>query len=118
MKKVVSPKQLKEAIIVEAKKLQRKKEIFESIMSFEKELGALNEGGIIGGFGFQADGDMSNQTKTGFVNDFQLSNIARLTDEMKSDEPINEDTLDEIKKLKEELKSLKEENENLKKESK
>jgi hypothetical protein len=71
----------------------------------------------VGTFGFQGPSDNSNKTKTGFVNDFQnISHIAELEREMQSEETptIQEDTIDEVTKLKEEIEALKKENEQLK----
>ena len=79
----------------------------------------FNEVKWIGSFGFQGPSDNSNKTKTGFVNDFQnISRIAELEKEMQAEEEaaktIQEDTVDEMTKLKEEIEALKKENEELK----
>jgi hypothetical protein len=116
----ISPKQLKEGIIKEAKNKARKRELYEAVCKIEKELETINENSFIASFGFDSKNDTSNKTKTGFVNDFQsmgLSNVARLAQEMsdeESKENINEEKIDEITKLKEEIENLKKENEELK----
>lgn len=120
MKKVISPNAVKQAIIEEAFKLKRKQELYETIKNINTELGQLNEAGMVGSFGFASPSDSMNRTKTGFVNDFQnISHVAALAAEMdaaeKASNPINEDVLDEVAKLKEELQKLREENESLKK---
>lgn len=120
MKKVISPNAVKQAIIEEAFKLKRKQELYEAIKNINSELSQLNEVGMIASFGFATPSDNMNKTKTGFVNDFQnISHVAALAAEMdaadKAANPINEDVLDEVAKLKEELQKLKEENESLKK---
>ncbi|GIV44027.1 MAG: hypothetical protein KatS3mg035_1150 [Bacteroidia bacterium] len=116
--KKITPSAIRTAIVEEAIKLKRKKELYESVVSINKELKQLNEVSWVGSFGFQAPSDNSNKTKTGFVNDFQnISHIVELEREMKSEEevaPIKEDVLDEVAKLKAEIESLKKENEALK----
>ena len=117
-KKIISPITIKQAIVAEAIKIKRKKELFEAVKQINTELSQLNEVGMVGSFGFQAANDNINKTKTGFVNDFQnISHVAALAAEMDASDKskaINEDVLDEVAKLKEELQKLKEENESLK----
>ena len=119
MKKIISPNTIKQAIIEEAFKLKRKKELFEEVKKINSELAQINEGvGMVASFGFNSPADNMNKTKTGFVNDFQnISHVAALAAEMDASDKskaINEDVLDEVAKLKEELQKLKEENESLK----
>jgi hypothetical protein len=116
--KKITPSAIKAAIIEEAIKIKRKKELYESVRTINGELKQLNEVGWVGTFGFQGPSDISNKTKTGFVNDFQnISHIAELEREMQAEEavaPITEDVLDEVNRLKTELAALKRENEELK----
>lgn len=117
--KKITPSAIKAAIIEEAIKINRKKELYESVLTINTELKQLNEVGWVGTFGFQNPNDVSNKSKTGFVNDFQnISHIAQLERDMQASEeaktPIKEDVLDEVNRLKEELSALKKENENLK----
>lgn len=115
MKKVISPNAIKQAIVEGALKEKRKKELFEEVKKINSELEALNEVGMVASFGFKTPNDAMNISKTGFVNDMNISRIAELSAEMSSDAPtMNEDVLDEVAKLKEELKKLKEENDSLK----
>jgi len=113
----ISPKNIKLAIIAEARKINRKQELYKQVQEIEKELGTLNEGlGMVGGYGFAIPGDKSQETKTGFAGESltsSISNIISLDGEMKED--IKEDTIDEVTKLKEELEALKAENASLKK---
>jgi len=117
----IGPKAIKTAIIAEAKKINRKKELYTKVQEIEKELTTLNEGlGMVGGYGFAVPGDKSQETKTGFANNDTLvsgiSNIVSLEDEYgQKEDTINEDTIDEMKKMKEEIEALKSENASLKK---
>ena len=111
--KKITPSAIKAAIVEQALKIKRKKELYENVLSINNELKQLNEVGMIGGFGFQMPGDVSNKTKTGFVETPNISHIAELEKEMQV-EPIKEDMLDEVSRLKEELATLKQENETLK----
>ena len=115
--KKVTPTAIKEAIIEEALKIKRKKELYESVLTINKELKQLNEVGMVGAFGFKGPEDASSKTKTGFVEDFQnISHIAELEMEMaKNATPITEEVIDEMQKLKNEIEALKKENEELKK---
>ena len=113
----LSKKAIKKAIVEEALKIKRKKEIYEEVKKYNNELKSLNESiGMIGSFGFQGPNDVSNKTKTGFVNDFQnISHIAELEKEMSAvedSEKLNEES--EISRLKAELEVLRKENESLK----
>jgi hypothetical protein len=114
----IGTKQLKEGIIAEARIKAEKRKIYENILEIDKKIAQLNESSFIAGFGFQGSGDVSNKTKTGFVdNNFQglgISNIARLAQEMGEETPEKEG-LDEVAKLKEEIERLKEENKKLRK---
>src|ERR1035437_6645557 len=105
MKKVISPIAVKQAIIEEAFKLKRKNELYEEVKKINSELGKLNEGiGMVASFGFNSPSDTMNKTKTGFVNNQNISHIAALTAEMDASDKlkaINEDVLDEVAKLKE-----------------
>lgn len=117
-KKVISPNAIKQAIVEEALRIKRKKELYESVKQINSELKQLNEVGMVGSFGFAAPNDNINKSKTGFVNDFQhISHVAELAAEFASEDnasAINEDSLNEVDKLKEEIKKLQEENEALK----
>ena len=111
-KSKVSPNAIKEAILKEGLRIKRKEELYEEVKRINKELGALNEAsrGMAGSFGFV--GDMSDNHKHGFVDDsFQnISNIARLEQEFSQEDsqnPINEDIVDENTKLKSEIEALK-----------
>lgn len=116
--KKITPTAIKAAIVEEALKIKRKKELYENVRNINSELKQLNEVNWVGSFGFQVPGDNHLKTKTGFVNDFQnISHIAELEKEMQAEEsvsPIKEDVLDEVNRLKEELAALKKENEELK----
>lgn len=117
-KKVISPNAIKQAIVEEALRIKRKKELYESVKQINSELKQLNEIGMVGSFGFASPNDNSNKSKTGFVNDFQsISHVAELAAEFAAADnasSINEDSLNEVDKLKEEIKKLQEENEALK----
>lgn len=116
-KKIISPNTIKQAIVSEALKMKRKKELFEAVKQINSELSQLNEIGMVGSFGFQSSTDNMNKTKTGFANDFQnISHVAELAAEFaEADKPtVNEDLLDETARLKEEIEKLKAENESLK----
>lgn len=116
--KKITPSSIKAAIVEEALKLKRKKELYESVLSINTELKQLNEVGWVGTFGFQSPNDVSNKSKTGFVNDFQnISHIAQLERDMQQKDEANtlkEEELNEVNKLKEEIAALKKENEELK----
>lgn len=113
--KKITPTAIKEAIIEEALKIKRKKELYESVLTINKELKQLNEVGMVGSFGFKSANDVSNKTKTGFEADFQnISHIADLEREMQVTTTIKEEVIDEMQKLKEEIETLRQENENLK----
>jgi len=116
--KKITPSSIKSAIVEEALKIKRKKELYENVLSINTELKQLNEVGWVGTFGFQSPTDVSNKTKTGFVNDFQnISHIAQLERDMQTKDEANtlkEEELNELNKLKEEIASLKKENEELK----
>jgi hypothetical protein len=117
-KKLISPEAIKTAILEQALVLKRKKELHEEVLKIEGELKTLNESvGMIGSFGFASPSDVSNKTKTGFVNNFQnISHIARLENEMASAPTANlaEEQLNELTKLKEEVEKLQKENAELK----
>lgn len=113
----LSKKTIRKAIVEEALKLKRKREIYEEVKKYDNELKSLNESlGMVGSFGFKSDTDISNKTKTGFVNDFQhISHIAQLEKEMADSEEaakLNEES--EINNLKAENEALKKELEQLK----
>jgi hypothetical protein len=115
--KKITPSDIRAAIVEEALKRKEKKQLYESAKNINNRLAQLNEVNWVGTFGFQGPSDNSNKTKTGFVNDFQnISHIAELEREMQSEETptIQEDTIDEVTKLKEEIEALKKENEQLK----
>lgn len=121
MAKKISPDKIKKAIIEEAQKIKRKREIFNEVKQLNGELQNLNESfGVVGTFGFDVDGDKSKETKTGFSGseevDRNVSQIERLAREMglgqKERENLNES--EEIKNLKEENKKLKKEIKELK----
>lgn len=115
--KKITPSDIRAAIVEEALRRKEKKQLYESAKNINNRLAQLNEVNWVGTFGFQGPSDNSNKTKTGFVNDFQnISHIAELEREMQSEETstIQEDTIDEVTKLKEEIEALKKENEQLK----
>ncbi len=108
--KKLSPVKIVEAITENAKIIKRKEEIYKEVIKLNKELEVLEETyiGMVGSFGFASPNDKSNVSKTGFVNDFQnISKIADLEREMGTQEPINEDTIDEMDRLKKENEELK-----------
>jgi hypothetical protein len=116
--KKITPSSIKAAIVEEALKIKRKKELYESVLSINTELKQLNEVGWVGTFGFNNPHDISNKSKTGFANDFQnISHIAQLERDMQIKDDANtlkEEELNEVNKLKEEIASLKKQNEELK----
>jgi hypothetical protein len=115
--KKITPSDIRAAIVEEALRRKEKKQLYESAKNINNRLAQLNEVNWVGTFGFQGPSDNSNKTKTGFVNDFQnISHIAELEREMQAEETttIQEDTIDEVTKLKEEIEALKKENEELK----
>lgn len=108
--KKISPNKITTVVLEQAKIIKRKKEIYDEVVKFNKELETLDESyqGMLGTFGFQMDGDISHKTKTGFVNDFQqISRVAELAKEMEAQDTISEDTIDEMAKLKQENEQLK-----------
>jgi len=116
--KKITPSSIKAAIVEEALRLKRKKELYENVLSINTELKQLNEVGWVGTFGFNNPHDISKKSKTGFVNDFQnISHIAQLERDMQTKDEANtlkEEELNEVNKLKEEIASLKKQNEELK----
>lgn len=117
--KKITPSDIRKAIVEEALIRKEKKQLYENAKSINNRLAQLNEVNWVGTFGFQGPSDNSHKTKTGFVNDFQnISRIAELEREMQAEEEasktIQEDTVDEMTKLKEEIEALKKENEELK----
>jgi hypothetical protein len=115
--KKITPSDIRAAIVEEALIRKEKKQLYENARSINSRLAQLNEVSWVGTFGFQGPSDNSNKTKTGFVGDFQnISHIAELEREMQAEESmIQEDTVDEMTKLKEEIEALKKENDELKK---
>jgi hypothetical protein len=110
MTKKISPSLIKEAILAEAIAIKRKNEIFEELKRFDLELATLNEVGMVGSFGFAAPNDVSNNTKTGFVDAQPLSYVKQLMDDFKEEAtPVDEITSlkEENERLKSELKGLK-----------
>ncbi len=103
MTKKISPNLIKEAILAEAKAIKRKSEIFEELKKFDLELATLNEVGMVGSFGFAAPNDVSNKTKTGFVDQQPLSYVKQLMDDYKEEAA----PADEMSALKEENERLK-----------
>jgi len=68
--KQIESKEIKKAILAEAQKIKRKKELFNEIEKIAEELRQLNEWqGMAGSFGFASPGDKANTSKTGFVQD-------------------------------------------------
>lgn len=118
--KKISPKLIEKTIEQEAYKIKRKKEIYETVKNLNKELQVLEENfGMAGTFGFKSPTDITNKTKSGFVDDhFQnISNIIRLEKELGTEEKretLSEDVLDEVAQLKKEIEMLKQENQKLK----
>lgn len=114
--KKIGPAKIKQAIVEEALRIKRKREIFEEAKKLNAELATLNESmGMIASFGFAHPNDASKQTKNGFVNDNNLVHVSELAKEMAQEaEPLKEDVINEVDKLKEENTKLKEELEALK----
>lgn len=114
--KKITPSDIRAAIVEEALRRKEKKQLYENAKSINNRLAQLNEVNWVGTFGFKSPTDVSSKTTTGFVGDFQnISHIAELEREMQSEESmIQEDTVDEVTKLKEEIEALKKENEKLK----
>lgn len=109
--------------MTEAKTMKRKEQIYEALKSYEEELSLLNEVGMVGSFGFKADGDRSQATKTGFAGpQYGLSHVERLMHDFKEKEdaekaaipPSNEEIAETTKSLQEEIKRLSAEIESLK----
>ena len=121
--KQINSKEIKEAILAEAKKIKRKKELFSEMKKIAKELVQLNEwNGMAGSFGFESPGDKSKASKTGFVQDDsqpqvhishtlqELENeMHALKEEEVADDENNVDKLkEENVKLKEQLSKIQE----------
>lgn len=122
--KIITPNSVKIMIAETADYLQKKQEIAKKAEILENELKTLEEGyqGMAGSFGFANTNGASSKTKTGFQNDFHFSRLSELGAEIQaemqkqnSETSLNEDLIDEVKKLKTELETLKKENEVLKK---
>ena len=119
----ITSKAVKTIIAERVDFLQKKKELWAEAEEIEKKLEKLHEmhgGGFAGSFGFAHAADRSNATKTGFQNDIPLGRLSELGAEIqaeneaviareKKNETINEEVLDEIKKMKAEIESLKKE---------
>lgn len=97
--------------MAEAKAIKRKSEIFDELKKFDTELASLNEVGMVGSFGFAAPNDVSNQTKTGFVEPQNLSHVKQLMDDFQEE---TREPADEVAALKEENERLKLELEGMK----
>jgi len=68
--KTINKNDVKKAILEEAKRIKRKKELFEEIKKISQELSVLNENMMAGSFGFSGNpNDAMHRTKTGFVQD-------------------------------------------------
>lgn len=102
---------VKEAIVKQAKTIKRRREIFEEIKKFDKELSTLDEVAMVGSFGFAAPKDASSKTSTGFENPQPLSRVQELMAQMNAEENSVTNESPDIS-----MDSLKEENERLKKE--
>ncbi len=87
----ISAKQIKGVILEHAKTIKRKKQIFEEVQKLESELKTINESISTGSFGFVVDGDKAMETKTGFKAPQNISNIAKLAEEL-GEEVKTEDT--------------------------
>jgi regulator of replication initiation timing len=109
MAQKLSPTILKEAVLAEARVIQRKKEIYSQLKQLNEELSRIDEHGMIGTFGFQKNpNDRVNVSKTGFVNDFQsLSHVARLAAEFEEAEQKEASIQEENEKLRKEVEALK-----------
>ena len=66
--KKFSQKEIREAIVKEAIKLKKKRELFKEAKTLSNKLKLLNEQGFVGSYGFDSPNDKANETKTGFVN--------------------------------------------------
>jgi len=122
--KTITAENIKEIIFKTAVYLKERKEIADKALELENELKTLEESyqGMTGSFGFSSPESASNKSKTGFKNDFYFARLSELGAEIQSemqkqnqDNVLNEDLIDEVKKLKSENEALKKENENLKK---
>ena len=118
--KNITPAEIQKAIINEALNIKKKQALYSQILTLNEEAKKLYEVGMVGSFGFaNVPGDVSNKTKTGFVNPANISHIARLEAEMSQKELTKEEvTLNEIEKLKMEFETLKKELEEVKKSNK
>lgn len=111
-KQIITPDAVKEMIAETAKFLKTKKEIAKKALQLEGELKSLNEnfGTFTNSFGFKSDNDMSNKSKTGFVEPIgPFSNLSELGAEITAELNKTDDTetLDEVAKLRLEVESLK-----------
>ena len=122
--KVITPEVVKELISETTKFLKKREEAKEKLIGLEQELKTIEESyqSFAGAFGFVAPGDLGNRSKTGFVTDSPVGRVSELGAEieqaMKSTDEtpsINEDVMDELKKMKAEIAELKKENAKLKK---
>lgn len=107
--KKITPSLVKEAVLAEAIKIKRKKEIYATVKALNEELGLLETQGMIGAFGFANPGDASSKTTTGFADNFQtsMSNIARLEKEFADQDTKEQNLQEENDRLKKELSELK-----------
>jgi len=116
-------------IAEEAKFTKARNTIWEKALELENELKSLNEGhrGFMSSFGFEAPGDSSNVTKTGFVsNEGPISSLSSLGAEIQAaheaaveaeakNEALNEDLMNVVAEMKQRIEALEKENKDLKK---
>ena len=121
--KKISSDQVKEAIIKEALSIHRKQQLFEEVKKLSAEVVQLNEAvpAMLGSFGFEAEGDISKKTKTGFVEDGKPKHISHALADLEAElEAMNNEpgfgdqgnpshSEDRVSQLEEEVTKLKEE---------
>ena len=120
-KKTITEGAVKQMISETAKYMKAKDDIWNKAISLNTELKSLNEGmrEFSGSFGFEAPGDNSKVSKTGFVTDngpisqlsslgaeIQAANEAAIAEEA-SVKAMNEDVMTQLQELRAELKALK-----------
>ena len=78
----ISSKEIKKAILEQAKIFKRKQEIYQEVKKLNNELKTLEET-FVGSFGFASPSDRATtMSKTGFVVSPNISYIAKLEDDL------------------------------------
>ena len=123
--KTITADSIKKMIAETANYLKKKQEIAKEAEKLENELKTIEESyqGFANSFGFANNpNDVSHITKTGFKNDFHFSRLSKLGAEIQAEmekqateNPLNEDLIDEVQKLKSHIENLEKENKELKK---